>query len=78
MISQLSKIDTKTNKLAQRVDLDHTYYAVLVSTDGREVYAAGAMCDVTIFDATTLQKKANIRLTGCADQSLASPRVVRR
>ena len=76
--SQLSKIDTKTNTLAQRIDLDHTYYAVLVSSDGQEVYTAGAMCDVTIFDATTLQKKANIKLTGCTDQALASPRVVRR
>jgi quinohemoprotein amine dehydrogenase beta subunit len=76
--SQLSKIDTKSNTLARRVDLDHTYYAVLVSSDGKEVYTAGAMCDVTIFDAATLAKKANIRLPGCGDQSLTSPRVIRR
>lgn len=75
---QLSKIDTRTHTLAQRVDLDHTYYAALVSTDGTEVYAGGAMCDVTIFDAETLAKKANIRLPGCPDQSLASPRLIRR
>ena len=76
--SQLSKIDTRTNTLAKRIDLDHTYYAVMVSTDGKEVYAAGAMCDVTVFDSATLEKKANIRLTGCTDQSITSPRVVRR
>jgi len=76
--SQLSKIDTRNNTLAQRVDLDHTYYAVLVSTDGKEVYAAGAMCDVTVFDSATLQKKGNVRLTGCTDQAITSPRVVRR
>ncbi len=76
--SQLSKIDTRNNTLAKRVDLDHTYYAVLISTDGREVYAAGAMCDVTVFDAATLEKKGNIRLTGCSDQSITSPRVIRR
>ncbi len=76
--SQLSKIDTRSNTLAKRVDLDHTYYAVLVSTDGKEVYAAGAMCDVTFFDASTLEKKGNLKLTGCTDQAITSPRVIRR
>ena len=56
MYLQLSRIDTRTNTLARRVDLDHTYYAVLVSTDGKEVYVAGAMCDVTVFDSTTLEE----------------------
>ena len=76
--SQLSKIDTRSNTLAKRVDLDHTYYAVLVSSDGKEVYAAGAMCDVTFFDAATLEKKGNLQLTGCTDQAITSPRVIRR
>ena len=76
--SQLSKIDTKTDTLAGRVDLAHTYYAVLVSTDGKEVYTAGAMCDVTVFDAATLARKANIRLPGCGDQAITSPRLIRR
>jgi len=76
--SQLSRIDTRTNTLARRVDLDHTYYAVLVSTDGKEVYAAGAMCDVTVFDSTTLEKKGNVKLSGCTDQSITSPRLIRR
>ncbi len=76
--SQLSRIDTRTNTLAQRIDLDHTYYAVLVSSDGKEVYAAGAMCDVTIFDSATLEKKGNVKLTGCTDQAITSPRVIRR
>jgi quinohemoprotein amine dehydrogenase beta subunit len=76
--SQLSRIDTRTNTLAQRIDLDHTYYAVLVSSDGKEVYVAGAMCDVTIFDSATLEKKGNVKLTGCTDQAITSPRVIRR
>ena len=76
--SQLSKIDTKSNTLTKRIDLDHTYYAVLISTDGKEVYTAGAMCNVAIFDSATLEKKGDIRLPGCTDQSITSPRVVRR
>jgi len=76
--SQLSKIDMKSNTLTKRIDLDHTYYAVLMSTDGKEVYAAGAMCNVAIFDTATLDKKGDIRLPGCTDQSITSPRVIRR
>jgi quinohemoprotein amine dehydrogenase beta subunit len=74
--TDLTKFDTNTYTLTKRVDLDHTYYALLVSTDGKEVYAAGAASDVTIFDSETLAKKGNIRLPG--DQSASSPRVVRR
>lgn len=76
--SQLSKIDLRSNTLAKRVDLDHTYYAVLVSTDGKEVYTAGATCDVTIFDSKTLTKKGNVQLKGCPDQVDTAPRIVRR
>ena len=76
--SQLSKIDTGNYTLARRVDLAHTYYAVLVSTDGKEVYTAGAMCDIGIFDADTLAEKGDVRLTGCTDQSITSPRLIRR
>ena len=76
--SQLTKIDTKTNTLAKRVDLDHTFYTVNVSSDGKSVYLGGTMCDVATYDAQTLEKKGNIRLPGCPDQSLASLRVIRR
>lgn len=76
--TQLTKIGTHPYRVEKRVDLPHTYYAVLVSTDGKEVYTAGAMCDVTVFDADTLAEKANIRLPGCGDQSVTSPRLVRR
>jgi quinohemoprotein amine dehydrogenase beta subunit len=74
--TDLTKIDSNSYTPTKRVDLDHTYYAVLVSTDGKEVYAAGAANDVTIFDSETFAKKGNIRLPG--DQAASSPRVVRR
>jgi len=76
--SQLTKVDTRHHVLMQRIDLDHTYYSVRVSTDGREIYAGGAMCDVTTFDSTTLARRANLKLPGCGDQTLVSMRVVRR
>lgn len=76
--SQLTKIDTRTNTLAKRVDLDHTFYSVNISSDGKDVYMGGTMCDVATYDAQTLEKKGNIKLPGCPDQSLATLRVVRR
>lgn len=76
--SQLTKIDTASNKLAKRIDLDHTFYSINMSTDGRLVYIGGAMCEVATYDAETLEKKGNIKLPGCGDQSLASLRVIRR
>lgn len=76
--TQLTKLDTERWTVAQRVDLAHTYYSVNVSTDGREVYAGGAMCDIAIYDTDTLQRKGDVRLPGCGDQSLATLRVIRR
>lgn len=76
--SQLTKIDMTTSTLAKRIDLAHTFYSVNISTDGRNIYMGGAMCDVATYDAETLEKKGNIRLPGCGDQSLSTLRVVRR
>ncbi len=74
--SALTKVDTAQGKLAKRVNLDHTYYAVNLSSDGSEVYIGGAMCDVGFYDAITLEKKGNLRLPGCPDQALATLRVI--
>ncbi|HVW70118.1 MAG TPA: hypothetical protein VHB68_14165, partial [Steroidobacteraceae bacterium] len=74
--AQLTKVDTAHGKLANRVNLDHTFYSVNISSDGSEVYLGGAMCDVAFYDAATLTKKANLRLPGCPDQVLSTLRVV--
>jgi quinohemoprotein amine dehydrogenase beta subunit len=74
--STLTKVDT-SGALAKRVPLDHTFYSVNVATDGSELYLGGAMCDVAFYDPVSLEKRANLKLPGCADQSLATLRVVR-
>jgi quinohemoprotein amine dehydrogenase beta subunit len=74
--AQLTKIDTAQGTLANRVNLDHTFYSVNVSTDGSEVYIGGAMCDVAFYDAASLTKRANLRLPGCPDQVLSTLRVI--
>jgi quinohemoprotein amine dehydrogenase beta subunit len=74
----LTKIDTRRWDVAGRVNLAHTYYSVNISSDGKDVYVGGAMCDIAIYDSQTLQKKGDVRLPGCGDQALATLRVVPR
>jgi len=74
--STLSSIDVEAHRLAKRVPLDHTFYAVNVSSDGREIYIGGANCDVGFYDAMSLEKKAILKLPGCTDQTLSTLRVI--
>ena len=74
--STLTKVDMTTHTLAKRVPVDHTFYSINIATDGHEVYIAGAMCDVGFYDPSTLERRANLKLPGCGDQSLASLRVI--
>ena len=74
----LSKIDIETDKLVNRIDLDHTYYTVNVSGDGKEIYVGGTMDDIAVYDSGTLEKIGEIRMPGGGDQALASLRVIQR
>jgi quinohemoprotein amine dehydrogenase beta subunit len=77
--TQLSKIDLQSNSLAGRVDQDHTYYAINISGDGKQVYVGGAACDVATYDADSLTKVGQFSLPdGCGDQSTASFRIIER
>jgi len=72
----LSSIDVEGHRLEKRVPLDHTFYAVNISTDGREIFTGGTECDVGFYDAASLDKKAVLKLPGCADQATATLRVI--
>jgi quinohemoprotein amine dehydrogenase beta subunit len=72
----LSSIDVESHRLEKRVPLDHTFYAVNVASDGREIYLGGTNCDVGFYDAQSLQKKAILKLPGCSDQTLSTLRVI--
>ena len=74
----LSKIDLAEGKLMDRVDLDHTYYAVNISGDGKEVYVGGTMDDISIYDSATLEKIDVIRLPSGNDMALSSLRIINR
>jgi quinohemoprotein amine dehydrogenase beta subunit len=72
----LSSIDVEGHRLEKRVPLEHTFYAINESTDGRELYLGGTECDVGFYDAKTLDKKAILKLPECPDQSVATLRVI--
>jgi quinohemoprotein amine dehydrogenase beta subunit len=74
----LSKIDREEGAVLERIDLDHTYYAVNVSSDGSEVYVGGTMDDITIYDSETFAKLGRIEMPDGADQALASLRLIQR
>jgi quinohemoprotein amine dehydrogenase beta subunit len=74
--STLTEVDVVHHSLARRKPLDHTYYSVNISADGHELYIGGAMCDVGFYDTATLERRANLKLPDCPDQSLASLRVI--
>ena len=74
----LTKLDRRSHKVLKRVDVDHTYYAINISSDGREVYLGGAMDDIGVYSTDSLKRLGIIRLPGGGDQQIASPRLIRR
>jgi len=75
--TQLTRTDMNTGKM-DRVDLDHTYYNVNISSDGSELYIGGTQGDITVYDSKTLKRIGNIRTPSGGDQVLTSLRVFTR
>ncbi|WP_413206327.1 quinohemoprotein amine dehydrogenase subunit beta [Rhodospirillum sp. A1_3_36] len=76
--TQLSKFDLGEGKPLKRVELPHSYYAVNVSTDGSKVFVGGAMGDIAVFDAESLDMLGRISMPGEANMSVAAVRVINR
>jgi quinohemoprotein amine dehydrogenase beta subunit len=76
--TQLSKIDIEKNELVARKNLDHTYYAINVASDGSELYVGGTMDDIGIYDTETLDKIGEIKIPNGGDMALASLRMIQR
>lgn len=74
----LSKIDREQGELLERIDLDHTYYAINVSSDGSELYVGGTMSDIAVYDTETFEQLGKIEMPDGADQVLASLRLIQR
>lgn len=64
VLNDLTKFDLKEQKVLKRVVTDHTYYSVVPSMDGEKLYLGGCLNDISVYDANTLKKLGNIKLTG--------------
>lgn len=63
-LNDLKEYDSTTQKLIRSVDLPYTYYCINFSHDGSKIYLSGALADVAVYDADTLENLATIPLTG--------------
>ena len=73
VLKHLGKYDMAQKKQLANIPLDHSYYTVSSNHDGSKLYLAGAANDIAVYDADTLKKIANIKLTG--DMSITTPQV---
>ncbi|KLE03327.1 quinohemoprotein amine dehydrogenase subunit beta [Aliarcobacter butzleri] len=64
VLNDLTKFDIKEQKVLKRVITDHTYYSVVPSVDGEKLYLGGCLNDIAIYDANSLEKLGNIKLSG--------------
>jgi hypothetical protein len=76
VLTELKEFDAATQSVLRTVELDHTYYCVNFSTDGSRLYLSGALSDVAVYDADSLEKITNIQLSG--DMGMANSYVFSR
>ncbi len=78
VMNQILRADMAAKKFTDRVELDQTYYAINIASDGKEIYLGGAANKVAIYDTATLTKQGEIIMPGAADQSTSSMRIIHR
>jgi quinohemoprotein amine dehydrogenase beta subunit len=76
VLTQLKEFDVPSQTETRNIELEHTYYCVNFSTDGSRLYLSGALSDVAVYDADTLEKITNIQLSG--DMGMANSYVFNR
>ena len=78
VLNQVYHADMQSKNIVQRQNLEQSYYAINISSDGKELYIGGALDKISVYDTATLAKLAEIRLPGGVDQSLSSIRIIQR
>lgn len=78
VMNQLSHIDLAAKRVIRTAPVKQTFYAINISSDGRELYLGGALDLIAVHDATTLEQIGEIRIPGGADQGTSSLRIIKR
>lgn len=73
--NNLSKHDVNKRQTLATEDLDHTYYTINMTRDGKTIYIGGTSSDISIHDPVTLKKIGSIQLPG--DMSTADLRIAK-
>ncbi|GAB0150967.1 MULTISPECIES: quinohemoprotein amine dehydrogenase subunit beta [Marinobacterium] len=60
----LSKHDLRTGETLALHEMEHTYYNLNISADGKTIYVGGTANDISIHDSETLDKIGSIELSG--------------
>lgn len=77
VMNNLFRVDLAAGSVTGRVPT-RTHYSMNISSDGKEVYLAGGADVISVHDAATLLKTAEIQMPGGRDQGGTSIRIVRR
>lgn len=78
VFNQLLRIDLAEKRVVHTGAVKQSFYAINISSDGREVYLGGALDTIAVHDTTTLQQIGEISIPGGADQGTTSLRMIRR
>jgi quinohemoprotein amine dehydrogenase beta subunit len=76
VLTQLKEFDVPSQSVTRTIELEHTYYCINFSTDGSRLYLSGALSDVAVYDADSLERITNIQLRG--DMGMANSYVFNR
>lgn len=77
----LAKFDlnkAETMKSVKSIGLDHSYYAINVSSDGKELYIGGTLGDIAVYSTDTLERTGTIKMPGDANMGISALRVIKR
>ncbi|WP_246624572.1 quinohemoprotein amine dehydrogenase subunit beta [Oceanobacter mangrovi] len=64
VLNNLAKYDIKEKKLLAKTPVDHSYYCLAISKDGKKVYTGGTFNDLNIYDADSLKQIGKLELPG--------------
>lgn len=78
VLNYIHHADMQAKKFVQQTNLEQSYYAINISSDGKELYLGGALDKIAVYDAASLTKKAEFRIPSGADQSTSSIRIIHR
>ncbi|MET3999782.1 quinohemoprotein amine dehydrogenase subunit beta [Marinobacterium sp. MBR-109] len=60
----LSKHDIRTGETLALREMEHTYYNLNITADGKTIYVGGTASDISVHDSETLEKIGSIELSG--------------